>query len=155
MVVDEIDRLVLARELVRAGLRTTYVQHLCGLPRKQVSSIWRGLHGDTPMKGKLHESAAAFLESRRDHALYSGYAVFHRHVFGEARDPMTLLSSWREYRTIMGADIDINGCYYVIRDLAMGELALVRCPGCAAMMLDEWGRRAHRCPFCGRRMENG
>lgn len=152
MVVSEIDRIVLARDLIRAGMRTPYVQKFCALSQKQVAELWKSVHGDAPMKGKLHESAAAFLESRRDHALYSGFAVFCRSVFRDGAGPEVLLKAWTEYRQIVGAQLDINGCYYVMRDLRVGALNLIECADCGALMLDEWGRRAPRCPFCGYRV---
>lgn len=147
--VAELERLQLAHELIRAGLRLSIVRGLTGIGTRTLRQWWKDAHGAKPSNGKLPESVLSFMKDRDSSARLSAFAALHKRLHGATLSPGSLLTTWREFQRICGP-IDINAAYFAVRDIKAHIVTLAHCGVCnAAFIYDVGSRHTERCPFCG------
>ncbi|WP_284155524.1 FlhC family transcriptional regulator [Sulfuricystis multivorans] len=145
----ELDRLRLARDLIKAGLRLAVVRSMTDIGTRTLRQWWKDIHGVRPSNGKLPESVLSFIKDKDSAARLSAFAAIHRRLYGATLTPETLLSTWQEFQDIC-CPIDINAAYFAARDVKARIVAFPRCTQCSASFIyDRGSRHTDRCPFCG------
>ncbi|MGP3505428.1 FlhC family transcriptional regulator [Paracidovorax citrulli] len=146
----QINSWVVARDLIQAKLRLTIVHSLTGLSIPQLRNLWRDIHQDIPRKGKLPESSLSFMTNRSEAAQLSAFVGVHLQLFGEpSSNPEHLLMSWQAHRGILG-ELDINACYFALRDVRTQIVNFIRCQKCDGQYIHDLGSHlTSRCPHCG------
>lgn len=150
MTSDEIENLVMAQKLIRAGLRLSIVQPLTKITTLTARSLWYEAHGKKPPNGKLPESSFFFMVNSTDAANLSAFAAFYTHTYGKNHSfsVIKLIESTEEFNRLI-PNFNINAAYRVIKDLCIGLITLKRCVICNAnFVYSTESKRASRCPFC-------
>jgi len=153
----------LALQLLQRRLRSTPVQHLTGLPIKEVRALHRAVHGFSAASGPLHHTASLML-NRRVQAQLSVYALLYRRL-ADATAPQTidadaLIRSYDLFvelggqrgETSTGRDFDFTAAYVLVRDLCDGAVHLLPCGSCGiGYLVAAEAPVPPTCPFCARR----
>jgi Flagellar transcriptional activator (FlhC). len=149
----ELENLLLAHELIRAGLRLSIVRGMTNVGTRALRQWWKDIHGTKPSNGKLPESVLSFIKDKDAAARIAACAALHNRLHPKLTAE-SLLVSWKESQRLCGP-IDINAAYFAVRDVKAGIVVLARCRVCGASFIyDAGSKHTDHCPFCETRVIN-
>ncbi|WP_162560116.1 FlhC family transcriptional regulator [Methylotetracoccus oryzae] len=153
----------LALQLLQRRLRSTPVQHLTGLPIKEVRALHRAVHGVSAASGPLYHTASLML-NRRVQAQLSVYALLYRRLADATAlqdiDVDALIRSYDLFvelggqrgETGTGRDFDFTAAFVLVRDLCDGAVHLLPCGSCGiGYLVAAEAPVPPTCPFCPQR----
>lgn len=158
----DLDNLVIARDLISAGLRLPIVRILTGVGIKILRTLWKDIYGSSPKNGRLPDTILSFIDSYDSAAKLAAFVAIHKTVYGVSvpasvddklnylpMTPQSLLNAWRDFQLISTTDLDINAAYYAVRDVSMQIVMLTKCRSCDARFIYDSGKKhTECCPFC-------
>lgn len=152
-------KLDLALALVERKLRTTPAHVLTGLPESEIRSLYRMIHGRSPISGSI-PSTGHLLTSRRRQAKISVFIAVYLGLAGEEGgrhlDARLLIQSHDLFRELIGArqaeEIDLTAAWSVLREYQGGISRRPCCRDCGSWyIISENADIAPSCPFCALR----
>lgn len=149
MELHELKEMNLVRDLIAAGMRPSIIRGLTGVGTRCLRSWWWTIHRERPPNGKIADTILSYIRSRRQAARFSAYVSFYKRIYGiQTLTGESILHSWREF-TVLNGKLDINACYFAIRDVKVQIVVISQCRRCGAEYLfDVSTPFTDRCPFC-------
>lgn len=159
---SHLNNLIIARDLISAGLRLPIVGRLTGVGTRILRKLWKEIHGTSPKNGRLPDTVLSFIEDYDSAAKLAAFVAIHKTIYGVSvpasvddklnhlsLTPQSLLSAWREFQIISTANLDINAAYYAVRDVSIQIVMFIKCRTCDARFIyDPRKKYTECCPFC-------
>ena len=153
----ESTRHLLALRLLARHARISIVHHETGLSRGHLRALYRDLHGRSPKSGQLPAVGCSAIRSRRQQVHGSLFAALYAAHGGPGiHEQMAIDAVVRAYDTFLlmvggtaGAEIDLNVCWVIARDLRIGTSRLLYCARCGVhYLVSDNARAPASCPLC-------
>jgi flagellar transcriptional activator FlhC len=150
-------RHLLALRLLLRHARISIVHHETGLSRGHLRALYRDLHGRSPKSGQLPAVGCSAIRSRRQQVHGSLFAgLYAAHAGRGIHRQLDIDAVVRAYDTFLfmvggtaGAEIDLNVCWVIARDLRIGTSRRLYCPRCAIhYLVSDNARAPASCPLC-------
>lgn len=148
-----------ALDLVRVGVRLTYVRAMTGLPALLLRELWRDVHGERPASGRTYCDPLSGLKTCKQRQEASTFANLYFKGDGERQKVKSLearrfLQVWALFQgSFPGARMDPNLGWTIIRNICAHVTWREKCGHCQVSFIrhvEQSGRTA-RCPFCAAR----
>lgn len=145
-----------ALDLVRAGVRLTYVRVMTGLPALLLRELWRDVHGERPASGRTYCEPLSGLRTLKQRQEASTFANLYFEEDGEIQKVKSLearrfLRVWALFQeSFPGAKMNPNLGWTIIRNICAHVTWREKCEHCQVSFIrhvEQCGRTA-RCPFC-------
>jgi len=154
VIVQEVSAWRTAMAMIKEGLRPPIVHAATGLCRNRLRYLYRTIHGQAAMQGRVSECAYNQLRTR--HQIIEGMAFYriYQRLGGDriyqVLDAELIVKAYRAYKAVAAECIDITTAWYIARDLRERVLAPRLCPVCNREYLyDPRCDHLSRCPLCG------
>lgn len=144
-----------ALDLVRAGVRLTFVRATTGLPERLLRELWRDVHGEGPSSGRTYSDPRSGLRTGKQRQEASIFANLY-FAGGENREVKSLearrfIQAWQQYLEIIpDTSMDSTLAWTVIRNICAKVTWREKCVKCGVSFI-QYGEifgRAGKCPFC-------
>jgi hypothetical protein len=154
-VLDELERLALAAELLHRRARVSIVHHETGVSRPRLRRLHWELHGRAAPCGQIPALGGAAIQTRTQQVHAGLFAALYERRAGAGMlrqlDIRAVMAAHDLYRLLRmpEAQLDFNGAWVIARDLRVGTAELRSCRSCQVRYLVSSGSRlAPTCPFC-------
>ena len=154
-VLNELERLALAAELLRRRARVSIAHHETGVSRPRLRRLHWELHGRAGACGQIPALGGAAIQTRTQQVQAGLFAtLYERHAgpgMSRQLDIRAVMAAHDLYRLLHmpEAQLDFNGAWVIARDLRVGTAELRSCRSCELRYLvSSSSRLAPTCPFC-------
>lgn len=142
-----------ALEMVRAGVRLTYVGATTGLPERFLRELWREVHGKRPAGGRTYCDPRAGLRSSKQRQEAAAFAnlYFAGSENLKSLEARRFIQAWQAFLEMLpGAALDSTLAWAVIRNICARLTWRETCGKCGVSFIrhdEQFGKHA-KCPFC-------
>ena len=154
-VLDEIERMELAIELLRRKARVSIAHHETGVSRSKLRALHRELHGRGASCGQIPAIGGATIQTRTQQVHAGLFAAPYERCAGPGMRRQlairAVIAAYDLYRlmALPQALLDFNDAWVIARDLRVGTSELRYCAACEVHYLfSSASRLAPTCPFC-------
>lgn len=143
-----------ALEMVRVGVRLSYVRATTGLPEKFLRDLWREIHGKSPSPGRTYcdpQSGLRTPRQRQDAAAFTNLYFVSEGEPIKSIEARRFIQAWKVFKEMM-PDTDLNAtlAWTIIRNVCARLTWREVCKNCGAGFIrnaEQYGVST-RCPFC-------
>ena len=162
----EISAWNLAKELIEKGVRPPAAASMTGLPQEAMRRLYKQVHRRESKRGPSPYYARSLIDNTR-RAAHGAMAVeVYRTLTTQAGDPRgmqidpwALLRAHDVYVSLLPEGeppMGLESCWYLLRDLRIGDLRLQFCPSCQTTYLYSLQQESLlRCPYCAPYLNRG
>lgn len=142
-----------ALEMVRAGVRLTYVRATTGLPERFLRELWRDIHGKSPPSGRAHCDPLSGLRSRKQRQEAAAFANLYfagcENQKIQSIEARRFLRAWRAFREMLpDMAMDSTLAWAVTRNICGKLTWREKCGRCGVSFIRNSEQPEWRCPFC-------
>lgn len=153
---QELQALLLARELIGRRARVSIVHRETGISRVRLRALYRAINGRSAPCGQLPAIGGATIQTRKAQLHASLFARIYERLGGagvyQTLDVRSAMHAHDLYRLLVPegtAEIDFTLAWVIARDLRVGASVLQRCERCELRYLVcENSRTPPSCPIC-------
>jgi hypothetical protein len=154
-VLDELERMELAVEMLRRKARVSIAHHETGVSRTKLRALYWELHGHGASCGQIPAIGGATIQTRAQQVHAGLFATLYGRYAGPGlRRQLAIgavIAAYDLYRLMALPEplLDFNGAWVIARDLRVGTSEMRYCAACEVhYLVASASRLAPTCPFC-------